>query len=66
MEIPIYKETSFKLFAAGYVVLGIITAYLCYKASKKKSKSVFFWTVLGYLLPIIPYIFFNYKYNEQS
>lgn len=64
MDIPYYKETYFQVFVCIYTILGIITAIACYKTSKKnQSSTVLLWTIIGYLFPIIPYIYLKLKYK---
>ncbi len=38
---PFYTSFGFKLIVAIYMILGIGTAYFCYKESKKKNLSAF-------------------------
>ncbi len=49
-----YNQIEFKIIVAIYLILGIITAILCYKESKQQGRSTLEWVLFGYFLPLIP------------
>jgi len=56
-----YEQNWFLFSVVIYVILGIITAIICYKESKTLKLSTFEWTLFGYFLPIIPFILLKKK-----
>ncbi len=64
MNTPFYKTTTSQIIFLILFILGIITAIACYKISKKQQPNkVFFGTLIGYLFPVIPYIYLKIKYK---
>ncbi|MDY0280968.1 MAG: hypothetical protein RBR35_10460 [Salinivirgaceae bacterium] len=60
MEKMLFYETpAFTIIIVVYTVMGLLTAVGCYRKSKKMNKSTFEWTLLGYFLPILAYIFLS-------
>ncbi|RLD53573.1 MAG: hypothetical protein DRJ01_19195 [Bacteroidetes bacterium] len=67
MDTPFYITLYFKVFVCIYAILGIITSFFCYKLSKKNNlTSTVFWIIIGWVFPIIPYLYLKNKYKEFS
>ncbi len=64
MDIPFYKTIFSQIFMTVYTIVGIFTAIICYKLSNKKHLRKVTWTILGYLFPVIPYIYLKLKYKD--
>jgi len=64
MNTPFYKTTTSQIIVISLFILGVITAIACYKISKEKQPNkVFLWTLIGYLFPVIPYLYLRIKYK---
>lgn len=64
MDIPIYKEMYFQVFILIYLILSIITSFVCYRISKRNGLSILFWAIVGWLIPVIPYLYLRFKYKN--
>ncbi len=64
--VPFYKTVFFESFMIIYFVLGISTAIACYITSKKNNTGkVTLWTVLGYFIPVIPFLYLKTKLRNS-
>jgi hypothetical protein len=53
---PYWMSSGFTALVVIYLTLGVITAFLCYKESKKQKHHSYEWVMFGYMLPIIPFL----------
>jgi hypothetical protein len=58
---PFWMSTGYTLTGVAYLILGIITAILCYRESRKQKNYSYEWVMFGYLLPILPYLLLKGK-----
>ncbi len=60
-----YTTLGFKIFISLYAILGIVTTFLCYKTCKvNANKLIALWVLIGWLLPIIPYLYLRFRYKD--
>lgn len=58
---PYWKSAGFTAMIVVYLVLGVITAFLCYRESRKQKNYTYEWVMLGYIFPIIPFLLLKGK-----
>jgi hypothetical protein len=58
---PLWMSTGFTLSIITYFILGVITAYLCYRETRRQENYAYEWVMYGYILPILPFILLKGK-----
>lgn len=58
---PIWMSAGFAFVLVCYLILGVITAILCYRESRKQHNYTYEWVMFGYIVPIFPYLLLKGK-----
>ncbi len=58
---PLWMSAGYTLTLVAYLILGVITAFLCYRESRRQKNYSYEWVMFGYLLPILPYLILKGK-----